>query len=483
MKKIITALLAMVMLFSIVACAKEADKGKDKDQTTEKEGKIWDKQGLDFDGYEFTILGMTPKGSISSNRCGDDIDVEELTGNEVLDAVYTRNRLIEQTYNCTISLIPATDLKNTLMAGSEEDGNIVANTIRKTFELVEEDLVLDLNDPGFKYLQLDEDWYSQSIQKDTEIAGKLYFVNGDMLFTDENSMWVTFFNKELAARYLGDVNLYDLVRTGKWTIDEFNKYAALAATEILADDKLDMFDQWGYVGEAPNVAAFVTGAGYRYASITEDGGVVSEVFDPEFQDVFRKCFETVDKKFCLLATDITGRSDYFNAKDEVFTEGRALFSGTAMSYSFKLRDVNTDFGILPNPKLDEKQENYYTWTTYHDSVVSIPYTCTDYERTSAIMEALFEESKYTVRPAYVDKALKYQSTRDDDSIEMLDIVIESTVHDIGVVYDFGGIYSQLNSMVQTRMLGSLSSTLKKGIPLVESDIKELLTKFQYEGQS
>lgn len=423
---------------------------------------------------------MEAKGDIAGNRRGDDINVEELTGNEVLDSVYTRNRLIEETYNCTITLAPTTDLKSILMAGSEEDGNIVANTIRNTFALVEESLVLDLNDPQFTYFNLDEDWYSQSIQADTEIAGKLYFVNGDMLFTDENSMWVTFFNKELAARYLPDVNLYDLVRTGQWTIDKFNEFAALATTEILADDKMDMFDQWGYVGEAPNVAAFVTGAGYRYASITEDGGVQSEVFNPDFQTVFKKCFETVDKRFCLLATDITNRSDYFVAKDEVFTEGRALFSGTSMAYSFKLRDVETDFGILPNPKLNEEQENYYTWTTYHDSVVSVPYSCTDYERTSAIMEALFEESKYTVRPAYVDKALKYQSTRDDDSIEMLDIIIESTVHDIGVVYDFASIYTQLNTMVQIRSLGALSSTLTKAKIAVNTAIEDLLIKFEYE---
>jgi hypothetical protein len=239
---------------------------------------------------------------------------------------------------------------------------------------------------------------------------------------------------------------------------------------------MNYLDQWGYVGEGPNVSAFVNGSNYRYATITEDGGVVSNIFNKDFQDAFTKCFETVDKSFCLLATDITERSDYFVAMAEVFKEGRALFYVNAMATSINLREVDIDFGILPNPKLNAEQEGYYTWTTYHDTVVSVPYTCVDFERTSAIMEAMFEESAYTVRPAYIDKALKYQSTRDDDSIEMLDIIMAGVVHDVGIIYDFGGIYTMLNTMVTSRKMGKLSSTLQKYQKSVNEDIDELLAK-------
>ena len=482
MKKIITILLAMVMLFSIVACANNTDKDTDNGNKVEtQKEKIWDKKELDYDGYVFSILAGTPSGKLSSWD-GSDIDCEEITGNEVLDEVYNRNILIEETYNCEIQWVDAVNaatVKNTIMAGNEEDGAMISRSIKETFGFLEEDLILDLNDPSFTHLDLKQDWYSQTIQRDTTVAGKLYFVNGDMLFTDETAMWITLFNKELANRYVTDVNLYQAVKDGTWTVDMFMQYAALATTELVADDKWTYMDQWGYVGEGPNVAALVTGAGYRYASITEDGGIVSNVFNPDFQNVYKKCYDTVDKRFCLLASDILGVESIFSAMDSTFYEGRALFMITGMNRTLAFREMDTDFGILPLPKYNAEQQDYYTWTTYNTNVVSIPYTCSDPERTSAIMEALFEESSYALRTAYIDKAVKYQSTRDDDSIDMLDIIINSTVYDIGVVYDFGGTYSSLNNIAKTRGIGSMSSTLRKAQAAVEQDIQDILTKLGY----
>ena len=480
MKKIITIILAVLMLFSVVACAEKttnSNKGDDNKVDTVKE-KIWDKKDLDYDGYVFNILAASSSGRVSAWD-GTDIDCDEITGNEVLDEVYNRNKLIEQTYNIEICLVDAVNistLKNTLMAGNEDDGALISRVIKETFSLMEDELLLDLNSSDFTHLDLKQDWYSQTIQRDTTVAGKLYFVNGDMLFTDETAMWVTLFNKQLATKYMPDVNLYETVKSGAWTVDTFMQYAALATTEIVADDKMTYQDQWGYVGEGPNVAALVTGAGYRYAQITEDGSVVCNVFDVNFQNVFKKCYETVDQRFCLLASDITGVDSIFDAMDSTFYEGRGLFMITGMNRTLSFREMESDFGILPLPKLNEAQTDYYTWTTYNTNVVSVPYTCSDPERTSAIMEALFEESSYALRTAYIDKAVKYQSTRDDESIDMLDIIINNTVYDIGVVYDFGGTYSSLNTLVKQRAIGSLASTLRKAQDKANTDITTLLEK-------
>jgi len=485
MKKIITVVLAVLMLLSVAACAENStqNNNQNNNQVQSDREKLWTKKNLDYDGYEFVILSAASSGKLSGWD-GADIESEAITGNEVLDEVYNRNRLIEQTYNIKIRWIDAVDattLKNTIMAGNEEDGALISRVIKETFALMEAGLILDLNNPEFTHLDLKQDWYSQTIQRDTTIAGKLYFVNGDMLFTDETAMWITLFNKDLAEKYVTDIDLYEAVRSGKWTVDTFMKYAALATTELKADDKMTYEDQWGYVGEAPNVAALVTGAGYRYAQITPDGGVVCNVFDANFQNVFKKCYETVDNRFCLLASDIIGVDSIFTAMDATFYEGRALFMITGMNRTLAFREMDTDFGILPLPKLNEAQTDYYTWTTYNTNVVSVPYSCTDPERTSAIMEALFEESSFALRTAYIDKAVKYQSTRDDESIEMLDIIINNTVYDIGVVYDFGKTYSQLNDLVKKRAIGALSSTLKKAEGNAATGIADLLENIGYTG--
>lgn len=51
-------------------------------------------------------------------------------------------------------------------------------------------------------------------------------------------MWLTLFNKELALRYITDVDLYDAVKIGKWTVYMLTKYAVLATEELVADDRL-----------------------------------------------------------------------------------------------------------------------------------------------------------------------------------------------------------------------------------------------------
>ncbi len=463
MKKIITLLLAVIMLFSIVACANESGKTNDGNKNQNTNEKLWIQKDLDFEGFEFNIMSAAPGGTISTWD-GSDIESEEVTGNEVLDAVYYRNRLIEETYNCTISWVDAIDaasVKTVLMAGNEEDASMLSRQLWETFDLIEAGYLCDLNDASFKHLDLSKDWYSQTLQRDITIGGKLYAVCGDMLFTDEVGMWITLFNKSLASKYMPDINLYDEVRKGNWTIDMLNEYAALATTELVADDTWTYEDQWGYLAESYNVIALISAAGRRLAELTPDGGIKINVFDTDFQEVFTKCFETVDKRYCLMVDDIKASGNVWDTYNATFYEGRVLFMITSMYRSINFREMSTDFGILPLPKLNQDQENYYTWSTYNINVVSIPYTCSDPERTSAIMEALFEESSYKLQPAFSVNALRYQSTRDDDSIEMLDIIMDNTIYDIGVIYNFGNTCSTLTSIVSSRSLGSISSKLKK----------------------
>ena len=108
-------------------------------------------------------------------------------------------------------------------------------------------------------------------------------------------------------------------------------------------------------------------------------------------------------------------------------------------------------------------------------LANIRNTCSNPEGTSAIMEALFEESSYTLRDAYTERALKYKSTRDDESIEMLEIIFSNVVYDIGVVfYNFTGIFSNLNQIVKGRQIGALSSAIKKSETSSGTEIKALL---------
>ena len=55
-----------------------------------------------------------------------------------------------------------------------------------------------------------------------------------------------------------------------------------------------------------------------------------------------------------------------------------------------------------------------------------------------ILEALAAESQYTLIPEYIESSLKTKYARDEQSADMLDIIINNRVFDPMEIYNFGG---------------------------------------------
>ena len=71
-----------------------------------------------------------------------------------------------------------------------------------------------------------------------------------------------------------------------------------------------------------------------------------------------------------------------------FVEGRALFEGANFSRARQYREMDNDFGIIPYPKWNEKQESYHTYTDCSNNTSwCIPITAKG-EESACILEAL-----------------------------------------------------------------------------------------------
>ena len=104
--------------------------------------------------------------------------------------------------------------------------------------------------------------------------------------------------------------------------------------------------------------------------------------------------------------------------------------GSQTFYIESMRDMEYDFGILPFPKYTEEQDEYYSRLCFYDAAV-IPVTVPDLECSSIILEALSCDSYNNVVPAYKEEVLKSKFVRDEDSSQMLDIVLAHRVVDMG----------------------------------------------------
>ena len=122
----------------------------------------------------------------------------------------------------------------------------------------------------------------------------------------------------------------------------------------------------------------------------------------------------------------------------MFAKGRALFANGQIGQSAsKLADYENDFGIIPYPKYDEAQDTYYTMVDGNFSIIAIPKGISDDKlaMTGAAVEALSAYSWKNVVPKYYDVALKTRYVRDQESVEMLDLIMENRVVDFAYLYD------------------------------------------------
>ena len=144
--------------------------------------------------------------------------------------------------------------------------------------------------------------------------------------------------------------------------------------------------------------------------------------------------------------------------------------------------MEDDYGILPYPKFDESQEKYMSGAMDNYTVLGIPITVSDPEMASIITEALNAESYKQLFPAYYDTALKVKYMRDEESIEMLDIIMNGRNFDMCVLFssDLGQVTFMFRSLVAAKSTDFVSSfeKVKDGVQTRLSKIIEICTTEQ-----
>lgn len=387
---------------------------------------------LDFGGTTAHIFGW----NASSN---DELFfVEEADGDIVNDAVYLRNRTVEERLNLSMTFTLSagafddrgawvTQVKKSTVAGDGAN-DIVAGYSMSGATLANSRLLLDLME--LDYLNFEKPWWPDSLIKEATCGGKLYFCSGDISTNMIYYLYSVYFNKALAQNY--DVeNLYDLVRNGEWTLDKMIEICSELYSDLNGDGKKDPADQFGYTTHNVWSDSFFFASGLRTTEIGTNGlPVLSAEFGGEkTQDLLVKLIDMFKGNSMYLGDD-------YDIVRNQFLEGRALFLTTEVYYAKKyLRDTQIEYGILPVPKYDEAQEDYYTVSSFPYTLFGIPVDAKDPSMSAAILECLASESYRTVSPALFEVALKVKYAGDDDASEMYDIIRSSNVFDFGRIFN------------------------------------------------
>ena len=134
--------------------------------------------------------------------------------------------------------------------------------------------------------------------------------------------------------------------------------------------------------------------------------------------------------------------------------------------------MESDFGLVPMPKYDESQSDYITYVNPISCFLTIPTTNPDMRRTGIIIDALTYDSYKNCLPVYYDVTVSQKGLRNEDSIEMLQIIrgTRSTL-----VSNIFGITTDLDSALHSIVVNG-QTTAASTIASAESRVEENLAK-------
>ena len=101
-----------------------------------------------------------------------------------------------------------------------------------------------------------------------------------------------------------------------------------------------------------------------------------------------------------------------------------------------MRNMKSDYGIIPMPKYDEAQADYYSMPYEVFHLYAIPITVPNPDEMSAVLEAMCAETWRKVIPTYSDLALKGKYMSDYQSRDMFDLILENMRIESGVLYAY-----------------------------------------------
>ena len=238
MKKLTTILLLCAMLLSMAACGNEtkettanettADTAEADNTETESETELTrentpdDLPEKDFGGKNFTILAESGAPGY--------LQIDELTGDSVDDAIYNRNQKVQDRFNAKCNFIDGSDYET--MSATINNAVISGETLYDV--TVNGSIQQGINANGgcyrawndVPYVDFTKPWWNASMTTDLSYKGYAFLAQGDMDVSAIMNAGAIFYNKDLGATY-NFPDLYAIVREGKWTKDKLAELLSL----------------------------------------------------------------------------------------------------------------------------------------------------------------------------------------------------------------------------------------------------------------
>lgn len=406
--------------------------------------------------------------------------VEDANGESVNDAIYNRNAKIEEQFGVTLEFTGTkgnysnqkafvNQCINSTQSGADAHDFFCGYSMTGA-TLMCEGIAQDLTQ--YDIIEFDKPWWPASLISKATIKDGVYFASGDISTNFLYMMYLCVFNKNMYSDiYLQDAKtLYDAVYDGEWTLDKFIELSSGLYIDQNADVTASQGDRFGFVTNNIHFDSFYTGSNLYTVLPTEDGSAImlaDDLFSEKTQDLLIKLCSFIHQSGdCFL----TNSQDIFANNEALFTIDRAQIT------SKKLTSTDFSYGILPIPKYNAEQDDYYTCMAFPFTTYVLSTASTHSEAAAATLELMAYQSYLNITPALFEEAMKLRYADQSDDSFMFDIIRESVVIDLGrlLTTQLDNLsYSLFRTAVNNNQSGAWSSMKNSNTKLFNRKISDI----------
>ncbi len=492
MKKIFTSgMLSLLLLAAFVSCgdagsasvdtqAKGTDTGTAAPVETEAAYIKANVPEKDFGGETFTFYGRIYDGVWSA----DDILSHTEVGEQINDAVYARTAYIEDTYNVKLATIESgettvTSYVKTYITAGDSAFQAVVCDVYDSGALSVDGMLLDLN--TVPNIDLSQPWWAQTANGSMSIANKQFYATGELFIADNKATRIFFFNKDI-IRELDLDDPYTLVENNEWTIEKYLELSEAAVSDLNGDGQIKREDdRWGTMAQTQLGSVLYLASGNLFTS-KDDKDIPYAVCGTEKAlSVMTGISEMIAGKPSISTSGDAKINGVHPDNVMYFMDGRVLFAPEVLVHIETMRDCEVDVGILPPPKYEASQDAFICYADgWCVNVVSIPTTNTAPEDAGLLLEAMAADSLNNLTPAYFDVVLTDKYARDEQSIRMLDLILDSVVMDNANIFSWASIETTIADAIYKG--GAIASSVEKKLSALDKAMTKTVTAIEEIGE-
>lgn len=365
-----------------------------------------------------------------------ELESQEITGDIVTDAVTARNQAVEGRFGVTIKVVPLagewsdrdsffSHVKNSVSSGKSEYDMISTHSA----------YIVNFGINGIAYnmneldqIDFSKKWWSKFYAENVTINGKVYSALGDIDYTLYQYMMALFVNKKLAVDYnIGDI--YAPVQDGSWTYERMMENVKKVYKDENGNGNVDQGDVFGLALAAHTARMAATAWDTKMTVKNSEGVQELNLPNEKYLDVYNTLYDCIYNN----SNNVFFKDD-INLIINEFVEERALYMSERVAASEKMKDMNSDYGIIPFPKYNAEQQRYISSSRDYTSAIAVPSNIDNPEMVGTVIEAMCMYGYQKITPQYYDVTLKFRYLSDPVAVDMLDIVRDSLVHDFGMTF-------------------------------------------------